>query len=87
VNSIQTPEDFFERLRKLIDGWCEERNLNALSTVLPSYLAFNGLTDGWSELRDAIKALRASGMDAYSGNDWRSINDLLHYADRALDRS
>ena len=34
----------------LIEKWCDERRLDALAQILPAYLAFNGLADGWGEL-------------------------------------
>jgi hypothetical protein len=50
-------EQFFVELRGLIDTWCDRRCLHLLSTVLPAYTSFNGMTDGWGELLNALKAL------------------------------
>ena len=43
-------EEFFDAVRHLIYRWCDERQLRPLALLLPKYVAFNGLTDGWVEL-------------------------------------
>ena len=47
--------DVNAEIRQLVDRWCDRRELRALASLLPAWLANNGLTDGWSELRDALK--------------------------------
>jgi hypothetical protein len=42
-------------IRELVDRWCERRELAALASLLPAWLANNGLTDGWGELREAVR--------------------------------
>lgn len=37
-------------LENLIEAWCDRREYKALAIVLPTWLANNGLTDGWGEL-------------------------------------
>jgi hypothetical protein len=46
-------------LSRLVDAWCERRDLHALARVLPAYTAHFGLDDGWDDLLRALKALRA----------------------------
>ena len=46
------PNDVIE---SLVDAWCERRELRALSYVLPAWTANNGLTDGWTLLRNDLK--------------------------------
>lgn len=50
-------EEYFAEMRGLIDAWCERRCIHLLGTLLPAYLGFNGLTDGWGELLVALKTL------------------------------
>ena len=76
-------EEFFDALRGLIDRWCEERRLAPLARLLPSYLAFNGMTDGWGELRKALGLLRALGPESFTSADWTTIADLLRAMDAA----
>src|ERR1700743_155442 len=59
VKDFQSNEEFLAVLRMLVERWCDERRLDALARILPGYLAFNGLTDGWGELSNALKATRA----------------------------
>jgi hypothetical protein len=50
-------------IRQLVDGWCDRRELGALASLLPAWLANNGLTDGWEILRDALKHTYAAGRN------------------------
>jgi hypothetical protein len=44
-----------QEIRELVDRWCERRELSALALLLPAWLGNNGLTDGWGELRQAVR--------------------------------
>jgi hypothetical protein len=44
--SFQSNDDFMAALRSLLDRWCEQRRYRHLAAVLPSFVGFNGLTDG-----------------------------------------
>jgi hypothetical protein len=45
-------------LSRLVDAWCERRDLHSLARVLPAYIWNFGLTDGWSDLLMALRGLR-----------------------------
>lgn len=79
-------EEYFVTLRALIERWCDERKLGALSLVLPGYLSLNGLTDGWVNLYDSLKSARALGHEAFSHADWDVLNELIRGAERAIYR-
>ena len=49
----------FDVLDRLIDEWCKRREVGALATLLPAYVAFNGLTDGWVDLYQALRSTRS----------------------------
>ena len=84
MNTFRSNEEFLRALRALIDRWCDERRLVVLVRILPGYLAFNGLTDGWHELIDALKSTRGLGPDAFSPAEWDTLNDLIHAAELAV---
>jgi hypothetical protein len=84
MKDYQSNEEFFAGLRSLIDRWCVERRLVALSRILPGYVAFNGLTDGWQQLYDSLKATRAKGHESFSHRDWSTLSDLIHATELAL---
>jgi|GEM_PF-5035305 hypothetical protein len=52
-----------DRIRLLIDVWCERRNYKPLALILPAWIGNNGLTDGWIDLHDALKHTYASCID------------------------
>ncbi len=45
--------------RRLIEAWCDRRELVPLKEILPGYLALNGLTDGWIHFYEVLSNLRA----------------------------
>jgi hypothetical protein len=86
MSEIRSNEEFFATMRQLIERWCDERKLKALSRILPAYLAFDGLSDGWHELLAALKTTRAIGRDAFDQVDWDTLNVLIHAAGLALQK-
>jgi hypothetical protein len=86
MKNFYSNEEFGAVLRMLVERWCDERRLNALARILPAYLGFNGLTDGWAELSNALKATCALGYEAFNEIDWVTLNDLIHATDQALHR-
>jgi hypothetical protein len=77
-------QEYLAALKSLIYRWCDERKLDALSRLLPGYLAFNGLTDGWAELLSALKMTRALGHEAFSVEDWEFLQELVRGAEHAV---
>ncbi len=43
-----------DEIESLGEAWCARRELKALAGLLPSWLANNGLTDGWVALAEAL---------------------------------
>jgi hypothetical protein len=83
---FQSNEEVFATLGQLIERWCDERRLPALARLLPGYAAFDGLTDGWGKLYEALKDTRAIGRAAFSAAEWELLNDLIGAAERAVFR-
>ena len=81
-----THDENLAALRQLIERWCDERELSALSLLLPGYLSLNGLTDGWVNLYDALKSTRSLGHGALSESDWSLLNDLIHWTEQIVYR-
>jgi hypothetical protein len=48
-------DDPNETIRSLVESWCDRREYHALSIVLSAWLANNGPTDGWENLRDGLR--------------------------------
>jgi hypothetical protein len=84
MRDIRSSEEFLVSLRALIDRLCDERRFAPLGRILPGYLAFNGMSDGWHEMFNALKASRGLGADAFTPADWEVLNDLIHAADLAI---
>jgi hypothetical protein len=81
-----TSEEFLDAVRSLIDGWCERRCLRALSIILGPYLGFNGLTDGWGLLYDALRSIQASCRERLPQSDLEAINGLIRASEKILYR-
>jgi hypothetical protein len=83
---FQSNEEFLAALKRQIERWCDERRLPALARLLPAYTAFDGLTDGWGRLYEALKDTRAIGREAFSAAEWELLNDLIGAAERTVFR-
>jgi hypothetical protein len=81
---FESNKEFMLALAGLINRWCEQRALRQLALILPEYLAFNGMSDGWYELHASFGRLRGLGPDSYEPSDWRAVIDLLNTIDRML---
>ncbi len=81
---FHSTQDFLTAIRTLIDKWSDDRKLGPLARVLPYYCGFNGLTDGWEELRTALSDARA-GLDPLD-SDRLALNELILAATEALAR-
>lgn len=82
--SFQSNLDFMAELGLLIDHWCQQRRLRQLAAVLPSFVAFNGLTDGWAELSSGLKSAVALGWESLPDDEWERLQSLSRDADKAL---
>lgn len=87
MKTLSSNDEFIAELKVLIDGWCERRCLKPLSRILGPYLGFNGLTDGWVELSNALKTVRAMHRSLLLESEIDTIADLNRFAERALQRS
>jgi hypothetical protein len=45
-------------MEAMIDSWCDRRDLKALAILLPAWVNDFGLTDGWTDVLDALLDLR-----------------------------
>jgi hypothetical protein len=77
--------ELFTILEELVDGWCERRTLNALALVLPNYPALNGLTDGWHQLYDALRDVRAMCKDELNNEEREKLNQAIAGIESLLD--
>jgi hypothetical protein len=87
MTDIVTIEEFQSTITGLIDRWCEQRMLRPLAVLLPGYFAFNGMTDGWHEMRSSLRQLLALGPDTFSPADWSLVHDLIRATDQAIHRA
>jgi len=86
MTRFQSNDEFFAALLQQIEQWCDRRQLGALARLLPSYTAFDGLTDSWARLCEALKDTRAMGREAFGTVEWDLLNDLIRAAERAVFR-
>ena len=80
----QMADDPNRILERLIDGWCNRRALGPQATVLPAWRANNGLTDGWAELRTAVRT--AQSDDELSRDERELLRQVERTIDQVLDR-
>ena len=73
-----------ELLDRIVSRWCERRELHSLAALLPAWLANNGLTDGWGELRSAVQYAIANGRDRLPADELETLRDVERAIDQAL---
>ena len=84
--AIDSNAVFFARLRSLIDSWCNRRALRPLASVLGPYLAFDGLTDSWGQILEALKTIRALCREDATEAEMDAVEKLIRAAEAALNR-
>lgn len=77
--------DIHERVKALVDGWCDRREYGALRVILSSWPLASGLTDDWALLMDALRTLRTGS--ALPASEAREIEQLLIEVERIVYRS
>ena len=76
-----------EIVDQLIDAWCERRALRPLSILLPAYVGFTGLTDGWTELHEALRSCRAMRRDELNLDERELLGEAIAITYQALKRA
>jgi hypothetical protein len=83
---METNEELFSVLAKLVDGWCERRALGPLGIILQGYPMPSPLTDSWVDLRDVLRNLRHFRQPAVTELEANDIEEALRAVEKALDR-
>jgi hypothetical protein len=86
MRPIASNAEFFLALKGLIYSWCDRRALNPLARVLGPYVAFDGLTESWAEILDALKTIRASCRLDISEPEMDTLGELIRMAERGVYR-
>jgi hypothetical protein len=81
---MNSNQEVLSAIRGLIEKWCDRRCLKALCRILGAYLSFNGLGDGWNELRTALQDVRAFARTELTAEELKAVDDLIRAADSAL---
>ncbi len=69
------PARLVEILEQLITGWCARREVRPLAALLPSYLAYSGLTDSTADLYEAVNNLRGLPPELQPENERAAISE------------
>ena len=48
-----------DEVQRLVEAWCDRRDLRSLRTILSGWPRTAGLTDDWGLLMEALRTLRA----------------------------
>lgn len=77
--------DVHERIKVLVEGWCDRRDYPALRAILSGWPLSNGLTDDWALLMEALRTLRANR--SLPEEELREIEHLVIEVERIVYRS
>jgi hypothetical protein len=86
TDTMNSNAELFSLLDKLVDGWCERRALVPLRTILPAYPMMSPLSDGWFELRNALRNLRCLRQPVVTDQEATDVEEALRTVELALDR-
>jgi hypothetical protein len=84
---MATDSEAFTLLDRLVDGWCERRALRPLSIILRSYPMVSPLSDGWHELRSALRDLRALRDPDVTDAEAEAVENALRSVEKTLGAS
>lgn len=73
--------NFDSELGKLVDAWCERRQLRLLRAILQVYPRVSGLTDEWSDMAVALKTIRIQHHSLLASGELDRVVELLHFAE------
>ncbi len=71
-----------EKIHFLIDRWCERRELQALRRLPNGQASINGLTDGWIEMRDELRTIRAKDKAVLKNDEMDVVIELIQDIER-----
>ncbi len=66
----------------MIDRWCERRELQPLRRLLNGQASINALTDGWYEMRDELRIIRAQDKAALNNDEMDVVIELIQSIER-----
>lgn len=67
--------DIDERIKSLVDAWCDRRDYDSLRQVLTGWPRTGGLTDDWALVMEALRMLRAS--DTLPDDEQQEVASIL----------
>jgi hypothetical protein len=76
-------DDVLARTEGLVESWCDRRCLRALREILGGYPLASPLTDGWGQLGDALRGVRAFAREELTTDEAQEVERLIAEIDRA----
>ena len=70
------PGEVISRTSALVDAWCERRCLRALHEILAGW-PLAPLTDGWGQLSEALRGVRAFGSSELLPEESQTVEQLI----------
>ena len=75
-----------DTIKRLVDAWCERRELTPLRILLPAWPMPMGLTDDWNALRDALRHVRAMAQESLTEAERAQLNIAIDFVDQTLSK-
>lgn len=79
-------QDFDDRLKVLVEAWCDRREYTPLRVILQAYPRITGLTDEWADLAKALKTIRFECPRRLTPDELIEVADLQKQAEWVLKR-
>ena len=75
-------DDVLARTNRLVESWCDRRSLRALREILSGYPLASPLTDGWGQLGEALRGVRAFAREELTPDEAQEVELLIAEIDR-----
>lgn len=79
-------ENMNEKLRPLVESWCDRRCYVALRYILKAWPLSQALTDDFAHLLDALKGVRAFAKGELLKAELETVEDLIREAEKIVYR-
>jgi len=72
-----TQEQVLQKIKYLIEHWCDRRALRPLRYILNAYPLSSGLTDEWGQLLDALKSIKTQSRTDLRNEELEKVSELI----------
>jgi hypothetical protein len=70
-------DEVYGNIDRLINDWCDRKNIIALKHILSGWPLVSGLTDEWARLLDSLEGVRDYASQTLTSEEKVIVDDLI----------